>query len=69
MPGDMRLLPLSALAAAAEIEGRLLANGVDTDAINLDVFDQGHELLLLFNTPLNAAQNRRIMLLRKIEGR
>jgi hypothetical protein len=57
--------PLSAI----EIERRLLAHEIDIDAVNIEVIVQSRQLYLLFDTLLNTAQNRRIVLLREIEGR
>lgn len=57
--------PLSAI----EIENRLLAHEIDTDAINLEVIIQSRELYLLFDSLLSTAQSRRIVLLREIGGR
>jgi hypothetical protein len=55
--------------AEIEIESRLVAHRVDTESINLEAFSQGQELYLLFDTLLNSAQSRRILLLREIETR
>lgn len=55
--------------AAVEIETRLLANGMDAGAINVEVFAQARELYVLFDTLLTAAQNRRMQLLREFEIR
>ena len=55
--------------AEIEIESRLVAHRVDTETINLGAFAQGQELYLLFDTLLNSAQSRRVLLLREIENR
>ena len=55
--------------AETEIESRLVAHRFDTASINLGAFSQGQELYLLFDTLLNSAQHRRILLLREIENR
>jgi len=55
--------------AETEIESRLVAHRFDTESINLGAFRQGQELSLLFDTLLNSAQHRRILLLREIENR
>jgi hypothetical protein len=53
--------------AACEIEARLAAHGIDQLAINAENFIQSREFLLLFQTLLDAAQSRRILLLREIK--
>lgn len=55
--------------AEMEIENRLVTHRFDNESINLGAFSQGQELYLLFDTLLNSAQHRRILLLREIESR
>jgi hypothetical protein len=53
--------------AAADIEARLAAFGIDQQAINAESFNQAREYFLLFQALLDAAQSRRISLLREIK--
>jgi hypothetical protein len=48
--------------AAAEIEAHLKSNGVDAAAINVEVFVQARDLLVLFDSLMLSAQSRRIAL-------
>lgn len=53
--------------AAAEIEMRLGAYGFDQQAINTEVYVQAREIFVLFEGLLNAAQARRLLLIREIK--
>jgi hypothetical protein len=55
--------------AAAEIEARLASFGFDQSMINAEVFVQAREAFFMFESLLNSAQQRRIFLLREINGR
>ncbi|MFK4538418.1 hypothetical protein [Bradyrhizobium ottawaense] len=52
--------------AATEIDARLAAYGFDQDAITTEVYVQAREVLALFEGLLNAAQTKRMLLLREI---
>ena len=52
--------------AATEIDARLAAYGFDQEAINIDVYVQAREIFVLFESLLNAAQTKRMLLLREI---
>lgn len=54
--------------AASEIEARLAAYGFDQPAISTEVYVQAREVLVLFEGLLNAAQTKRILLLREIRN-
>ncbi|MGY3549428.1 MULTISPECIES: hypothetical protein [unclassified Bradyrhizobium] len=54
--------------AAAEIEARLATYGFDHHAINTEVYVQAREVLVLFEDLLNAAQTKRMLLLREIRN-
>ncbi|TYO63869.1 hypothetical protein FXV83_24940 [Bradyrhizobium hipponense] len=54
--------------AASEIEARLSSYGFDQHAINVEVHAQARELFILFEGLLNAAQTKRILLLREIRN-
>lgn len=54
--------------AAAEIEMRLGAYGFDQQAINAGVYVQAREIFLFFESLLNAAQSRRLLLIREIKN-
>jgi hypothetical protein len=54
--------------AAAEIEMRLGAYGFDQQAINAEVYVQAREIFLFFEGLLNAAQSRRLFLIREIKN-
>jgi hypothetical protein len=62
---DWRLDPI----AADEIEARLASYGFDQHAISLEVYVQAREIFTLFETLLNAAQLRRLFLLKEINSR
>jgi hypothetical protein len=55
--------------AAVEIEARLASYGFDQKSINAEVFVQARETFFMFESLLNSAQQRRILLLREINGR
>lgn len=55
-------------AAATEIDTRLANYGFDQQAINSEVYVQGREMFVLFEGLLNAAQAKRILLLREIRN-
>jgi hypothetical protein len=52
--------------AACEIEARLTAHGIDQMTINAETYVQAQEILILFQALLDAAQTRRVSLLREI---
>ena len=54
--------------AATEIDARLAAYGFDQHAINTEVYVQAREILVLFEGLLNAAQTKRMLLLREIRN-
>ncbi|MCA1495204.1 MULTISPECIES: hypothetical protein [unclassified Bradyrhizobium] len=54
--------------AATEIDARLAAYGFDQDAITAEVYVQAREVLGLFEGLLNAAQTKRMLLLREIRN-
>ncbi|MCA1528757.1 hypothetical protein [Bradyrhizobium yuanmingense] len=54
--------------AATEIEARLAAYGFDQDAVTTEVYVQAREVLILFDGLLNAAQTKRVLLLREIRN-
>lgn len=54
--------------ATKEIEARLAVHGFDQHSINAEVYTQAHELFLMFETLLVAAQTRRMTLLREISN-
>jgi hypothetical protein len=56
-------------AAATEIEARLSSLGFDARAIDLEVIVQAREIFVMFDNLMHSAQNRRIFLLREINGR
>jgi hypothetical protein len=53
-------------AAATEIEARLADYGFDVHAISMEAYVQAREMLVLFEGLLNAAQSKRMLLLREI---
>jgi hypothetical protein len=55
--------------ANAEIENRLTAQGIDEGSVNAEVLIQSRELFIVFDTLMQSAQARRIMLLREINRR
>jgi hypothetical protein len=56
-------------AAAIEIEIRLAYHGYDAKSIDMEVFVQARELFIMFDSLMHSAQNRRVLLLREINGR
>ncbi|QIG91088.1 hypothetical protein [Bradyrhizobium sp. 6(2017)] len=52
--------------ATTEIEARLASYGFDQHSINTDVYVQAREVFVLFEGLLNAAQARRLLLIREI---
>lgn len=54
--------------AATEIDTRLAAYGFDQEAITTEVYVQAREALVLFEGLLNAAQSKRMLLLREIRN-
>ncbi|MHC4050449.1 hypothetical protein [Bradyrhizobium sp. 25ACV] len=54
--------------AMTEIDARLAAYGFDQDAITTEVYVQAREVLVLFESLLNAAQTKRMLLLREIRN-
>jgi hypothetical protein len=55
--------------ANTEIENRLTAQGIDEGSVNAEVLIQSRELFILFDSLMQSAQARRIMLLREINRR
>ncbi|MCP3472120.1 hypothetical protein NLM33_17525 [Bradyrhizobium sp. CCGUVB1N3] len=55
-------------AAATEIDTRLARYGFDQEAINTEVYAQAREIFVLFEGLLNAAQAKRMLLLREIRN-
>ncbi|WP_409192508.1 hypothetical protein [Bradyrhizobium sp. RDM4] len=55
-------------AAATEIDTRLANYGFDQHAINTEVYVQAREMFVLFEGLLNAAQTKRMLLLREIRN-
>jgi hypothetical protein len=53
--------------ATTEIEARLASYGFDQHSINTDVYVQAREIFVLFESLLNAAQARRLLLIREIK--
>ncbi|WP_339034761.1 hypothetical protein WHZ78_23560 [Bradyrhizobium symbiodeficiens] len=54
--------------ATLDIEARLRSHGFDQHAISLEVYVQAREILSLFESLLNGAQLRRLMLLKEINN-
>src|SRR5262249_47895166 len=54
--------------AATEIDARLASCGFDQEAINIDVYVQAREIFVLFESLLNAAQTKRMLLLREMRN-
>jgi hypothetical protein len=54
--------------AATEIDARLAAYGFDQHAITTEVYVQAREIFVLFEGLLNAAQTKRMLLLREIRN-
>ncbi|WP_247357131.1 MULTISPECIES: hypothetical protein [unclassified Bradyrhizobium] len=55
-------------SAASDIEARLRSYGFDQHAISMEVYVQAREILVLFESLLNGAQLRRLMLLKEINN-
>lgn len=55
--------------AAIEIEVRLASYGFDAVSMDMEVIVQARELFIMFDNLMHSAQNRRILLLREINGR
>jgi len=55
-------------SAALDIEARLRSYGFDQHAISMEVYVQAREILTLFESLLNGAQLRRLMLLKDINN-
>jgi hypothetical protein len=55
--------------ANAEIENRLTTHGIDEGSVNAEVLIQSRELFLMFDSLIQSAQTRRILLLREINRR
>lgn len=55
-------------SAALDIEARLRSYGFDQHAISMEVYVQAREILALFDSLLNGAQLRRLMLIREINA-
>lgn len=54
--------------AATDIDARLAAHGFDQHAISTEVYVQAREMVVLFESLLNAAQTKRMLLLREIRN-
>ncbi|MCK1735101.1 hypothetical protein IVA79_14245 [Bradyrhizobium sp. 138] len=55
-------------SAARDIEARLRLYGFDQHAISMEVYVQAREIMMLFESLLNGAQLRRLMLLKEINN-
>jgi hypothetical protein len=55
--------------ASAEIESRLTAQGIDEGSVNAEVLIQSRELFIMFDSLMQSAQTRRMLLLREINRR
>jgi hypothetical protein len=55
--------------ANADIENRLSTQGIDEGSVNAEVLIQSRELFIMFDSLMQAAQTRRILLLREINRR
>jgi hypothetical protein len=55
-------------SAALDIEDRLRSYGFDQHAISMEVYVQAREILVLFESLLNGAQLRRLMLLKEVNN-
>ncbi|WP_247816970.1 hypothetical protein [Bradyrhizobium sp. 40] len=55
-------------SAARDIEARLETHGFDQHAISMEVYVQAREIILLFESLLNGAQLRRLLLLKEINN-
>ena len=56
-------------SAGAEIERRLIDQGIDEGSLNAEVLIQAGELFSMFDNLIQSAQTRRILLLREINRR
>jgi hypothetical protein len=56
-------------SAGAEIEARLINQGIDEGSLNAEVLIQAGELFIMFDNLIQSAQTRRILLLREINRR
>ena len=54
--------------ATTEIDARLASYGFDQHAITTEVYVQAREILVLFEGLLNAAQTKRMLVLREIRN-
>lgn len=54
--------------ATTEIDARLAAHGFDQHAIRTEFYVQAREMVVLFEGLLNAAQTKRMLLLREIRN-
>ncbi|QIP01723.1 hypothetical protein [Bradyrhizobium symbiodeficiens] len=55
-------------SAAHDIEARLRSHGFDQHAISMEVYVQAHEILTLFESLLNGAQLRRLLLIKEFDA-
>jgi hypothetical protein len=55
--------------AGAEIEARLIDQGIDDGSLNAELLIQTRELFILFDNLIQSAQTRRVLLLREIKRR
>jgi hypothetical protein len=55
--------------AGAEIEARLIDQGIDDGSLNAELLIQTRELFILFDNLIQSAQTRRVLLLREINRR
>lgn len=55
-------------SATTEIDARLASYGFDQHAITTEVYVQAREIVVLFESLLNAAQTKRMLLLREIRN-
>ena len=55
--------------ANTEIENRLSAQGMDEGSVNAEVMIQSRELFMMFDSLMQSAQSRRVLLLREINRR
>ncbi|MCK1269262.1 MULTISPECIES: hypothetical protein [unclassified Bradyrhizobium] len=55
-------------SAALDIEARLRSYGFDQHEISMEVYVQARDILVLFESPLNGAQLRRLMMLKEINN-
>lgn len=54
--------------AATEIDARLSSFGFDQHAISAKVYVQAREIFVMFESLLNAAQSRRLLVIREIRS-